>query len=872
VTIENKIDNRNGPRPRRLNLLLVGMFSIFLIGAMTVFTFHAIQEESKRITISMKAQAQVLANNLAATSADQLLARDYTAIERMLLRSAEFPGIFELQISDSTGKIIGDVLNQADEQPQARYGQAPLQIPEQNKTSIKVDNEQLLIWQPVVLGELIGWVRIIYSLDEITKVKKQFWLINAATGIVVILFASGLLFYFLRIPISAIERYTDFADHLDEHQGERVSVSSCSLEMQKLGSALNRASARLQEQSGAINDAMQDLERLAAFPEYDPNFIVSMNAEGKVDYLNPHTLKTLSDLELSNNEVSRLLPLNMDVTRKQCLKHGLVIRGVEVFFQGHTYLWTFAPLVSQGLLHCYGVEITESKIAQKAARVAQIERHSAMEASRAKSTFLANMSHEIRTPLTAIIGFSESLLDTEQSMTDRVKSIKTIIRSGKHLLHLINEILDLSKIEADKLDVEQIRVSLFDITHDVYSLVELQTMEKGLQFSIDYNFPLPETIISDPLRLKQILINLCSNAVKFTDKGSVRVMVSFDARKHYLRFDVEDTGTGMTSEQLEKLFNAFVQADADTTRRYGGTGLGLHLSKQLSQKLGGTITATSTPGGGSCFSVTVSTGDLGDVRFVTKAPEESIRTDKPIISPKQMFTGKVLLAEDNVDNQRLISMYLSKIGVDVVIAENGIEAVDKALHQVFDLVLMDMQMPLMDGLQATREIREKNSVLPILALTANTMQEDIIKCRDAGCSEFISKPIDIENFYRVLAQYLKDGDGKDLDTSPLISELLEQDASFAELVEHFIDKLPGLLGKLRQALRESDWESVETQVHDLKSTGGGYGFPRIAKVASNMEFNLAKNEYDALANYLLELDMLCDRIVKGVHLSPSKVT
>jgi HPt (histidine-containing phosphotransfer) domain-containing protein len=152
------------------------------------------------------------------------------------------------------------------------------------------------------------------------------------------------------------------------------------------------------------------------------------------------------------------------------------------------------------------------------------------------------------------------------------------------------------------------------------------------------------------------------------------------------------------------------------------------------------------------------------------------------------------------------------------------------------------------------------------------MQEDIIKCRDAGCSEFISKPIDSENFYRVLTQYLKDGDGNALDTSPIISELLEEDDSFAELVEHFIDKLPGLLVNLRQAIRAADWESVESQVHDLKSTGGGYGFPRIAKIASNMEFNLVKNEYDALAKYLLELDMLCDRIVQGVHLLPSKVT
>jgi len=849
--------------PRRLNVLLISMFTVLLVGAMVVFTIHAIDQESKRITASMKEQARVLANNLAATGADHLLARDYTAIELMLIRSAEFNGVLELQVSDQTGKLVADVLRESNAKPEARYGGQALKVPTQKKLSMLIGEDRLVIWQPVILGDLIGWVRIIYSLDEISRVKQQYWLTNAGTGFIVILIAAGLLLYFLRKPISAIEHYTDFAEHLLENRGDNVPISSCSIEMQKLGNALNRASTRLNEQGEEINAAMHDFERLAAFPEYNPNIIISMNGEGEIHYLNPGSRKILSELDLSRKDIFMLLPDHMDDIRQQCLDDGEALRGVEVFYQGHTYLWTFAPLVGQCLLHCYGLDITEYREAQKQARIAQIEKHSAEEASKAKSAFLANMSHEIRTPLTAIIGFSESLLDNDQSMADRVNSINTIIHSGKHLLHLINEILDLSKIEADKLEVEQLKVPLFEVMQDIYSLVELQSMEKGLLFTFDYEFPMPEFIISDPLRLKQILINLCTNAIKFTEQGSVCVHVHCDAENQLLYFDVKDTGIGMTLEQSQKLFNAFAQADSTTTRRYGGTGLGLHLSKQLSEKLGGTITVSSTPGAGSCFSASVATGNLQDVQFVDKKPEIQADNSVSIDSLAHRVSGKVLLAEDNKDNQRLISMYLNKIGAEVTIAENGLEAVRLMTEQAFDIVLMDMQMPVMDGVQATREIRKRNIMQPVIALTANSMQEDIDKCLNAGCNDFISKPIDRVRFYSIISKHLKESVCQEQDYSPIISDLIEEDPDLVDLVGHFINKLPSLISNLRQAYMSRDWDSVKLQTHDLKSVGGGYGFPQITTVSANMEFSLAKNEPLALEKCLDELDSLRERIEKG---------
>jgi len=284
--------------------------------------------------------------------------------------------------------------------------------------------------------------------------------------------------------------------------------------------------------------------------------------------------------------------------------------------------------------------------------------HQAQDASRAKSCFLANMSHEIRTPLTAIVGFGESLLDTNTTVTERIDSINTIIRNGSHLQQIINDILDLSKIEAQKLDVERADINYFDVLLEIEALVGNQAREKGLEFEIQYQFPLPAQIFTDPLRLKQILINLCNNATKFTERGSVHVKVRYFPTTLIMQFEVIDTGIGLSTEQCARLFQAFEQADASTTRKYGGTGLGLAISRSLAELLGGTITVESKAGQGSHFIVSIDAGPLHSTGLIHRLAKAT--HTEPSHVPRETLAGQVLIAEDTPDNQLIVFDVCSK--------------------------------------------------------------------------------------------------------------------------------------------------------------------------------------------------------------------
>jgi CheY-like chemotaxis protein/anti-sigma regulatory factor (Ser/Thr protein kinase) len=380
---------------------------------------------------------------------------------------------------------------------------------------------------------------------------------------------------------------------------------------------------------------------------------------------------------------------------------------------------------------------------------------------------------------------------------------------------------------------------------------------------------LPKTIVSDPVRLKQILLNLCSNAIKFTKQGSVEIHVSWMADSAQIRFEVVDTGIGLSRDQQSRIFNPFTQADSSTTRRYGGTGLGLHLSSQLAEKLGGSITVESVPGKGSRFTVSVADGQPPeDMELVWEkvdknAPEGAV---EEAASPVVQVTGRVLLAEDNQDNQRLVSMYIRKTGATVTIAENGRQAVEQAMAGNFDLVLMDMQMPVMDGIEATRMLRESGYTGPIVALTANAMKEDLNHCEAAGCDDFLTKPINKTRFYDVIATRLNVAVAPPADTDPIESSLLVEEPEFADLVNKFVANLPGMIREVRLAAENQDWPRVKSLVHDLKSVGGGYGYPQITEVAAKIEFELAKKQYAALETRLNDFDSLCERIRRGTLL------
>lgn len=386
-----------------------------------------------------------------------------------------------------------------------------------------------------------------------------------------------------------------------------------------------------------------------------------------------------------------------------------------------------------------------------------LSREDAELASRSKSEFLANMSHEIRTPMTAILGFAETLRDDDDELgaQGREDAVNTILRNGEHLLTIINDILDISKIEAGKIVMEQIPCSPFEIVTDVYSLMKIRSDSKGLALDLVFEGAIPEQVVSDPTRLRQILMNIVGNAIKFTEHGSVKVITSYvadsaDSRPE-LRFDVVDTGIGLTEEQIGILFHAFAQADTSTTRKFGGTGLGLDISRRFAEMLGGAITIQSVSGEGSTFHVAVKAQCADEAKMIEPADAvtgigvDRDRSGMPEADQKTL-SCRVLLAEDGMDNQRLITFILRKAGAQVELAENGQVALEAALKAKsdgtpFDVILMDMQMPVLSGYEAASALRECNYTGPIIALTAHAMDSDRQKCIDAGCDDFATKPI-----------------------------------------------------------------------------------------------------------------------------------
>ncbi len=383
-------------------------------------------------------------------------------------------------------------------------------------------------------------------------------------------------------------------------------------------------------------------------------------------------------------------------------------------------------------------------------------------ASRAKSEFLANMSHEIRTPMTAILGFSDILLAGAHS-EETTEACQIIKRNGEHLLHVINDILDLSKIEAGKQELDFQPCSLRQLAADVIATMQVKADAKGLLLSAEFKENVSDRILTAPIRLRQILVNLIGNAIKFTETGSVRVVVRNEASSNgqKLRFDIIDTGIGIEEDQIRLLFQPFSQVDGSARRRFGGTGLGLAISKRLAQMLGGDITVSSTAGRGTTFSATVESRPVID-RGSLDRPAAAAEPRQTAARSMSELNCRILLAEDGPDNQRLIGFLLRNAGADVTVVEDGQKAVEQlfgqdAKERPFDVVLMDMQMPRMDGYQATRTLREGGYQGPIIALTAHAMKEDRQRCLDAGCDDYLPKPVERAAMLQVIGNFTSTG-------------------------------------------------------------------------------------------------------------------
>jgi CheY-like chemotaxis protein/HPt (histidine-containing phosphotransfer) domain-containing protein/two-component sensor histidine kinase len=511
--------------------------------------------------------------------------------------------------------------------------------------------------------------------------------------------------------------------------------------------------------------------------------------------------------------------------------------------------------------------------------------------------------------MNAIIGFTDLLTETDSNDGTQQKEYLRLIRESSHnLLSLINDILDFSKIEAGKLNIEKSKCSLNSLLESIESMMQAQAMNKDIEFKVIEGSSVPSELISDETRLRQCLINLTSNAIKFTEQGHVYVRVTLQdiKNKPYIKFDIEDTGIGIPEEKQKAIFESFSQADTSTTRKFGGSGLGLTITKQLAEMLGGELTLSSEEGKGSVFTLTIPVGlKLKDLTPLDR-DKVADNFDQNLNFNELSFEGKILVAEDSKANQILIKSLLKKLGLAVEIVDDGKKAVQKAESEEFDLIFMDMQMPNMNGYQAAEYLRRHNYHLPIIALTAHAMKGDDNKCINAGCNDYLPKPIDRSKLVKVLQEYLNNTDSDSVskvnNMESQINEMADMTKSgnnkegnkmnvenetvninWKELMdicgdEELADEVcqvfkedgPEMIESLKKALDNEDTENIKDAAHKLKGSSANIAAKDLSRNCLKIEnaagnenieqckqlYEQLKNEYDKLISFISEPDWM----------------
>ena len=511
-------------------------------------------------------------------------------------------------------------------------------------------------------------------------------------------------------------------------------------------------------------------------------------------------------------------------------------------------------------------------------------RDAAESASRAKTDFLAHMSHEIRTPIGAVLGFTELLLNGNEPLLPQQKShLQRVLSNGNHLHRLLNDLLDLSRIEAGELTIESMECAPYAMFHDILSSLQSRAISKDLKLILKIGTGIPEKIRTDPTRLRQILTNLIGNAIKFTAEGCVSLIVDTYVASNMLRIQVQDTGLGIAPAAQKDVFEPFKQADDTVARRFGGTGLGLPISRKLARALGGEIEVASEPGFGSTFTVTISTGPLDEVRILTgKEAEATLVAPMAAATLNLNLSGfRILITDDVEANREFFAHVLQRAQAECVLACNGQEAVDALQREEFDLVLMDIQMPVMDGYQATHAIRLNGVQIPIVAITANGTDEDKTECRIAGFTGYLTKPISIASLLRGVGEQL----GVSLDQSTpkhVVVSGPEQKANqqiavchpsaehkqitiqrsgltlpgdpvFRDFATRFVQKVSDSLPEIESAIENADAEKLSNLAHWIKGTGGTVGLNGLTEIGRDLHTFAKSKDFPGACILVLEL-------------------
>lgn len=579
----------------------------------------------------------------------------------------------------------------------------------------------------------------------------------------------------------------------------------------------------------------------------------------------------------------------------EALATSETVRGADVWMEAHDGNWhkflvNCSPIMSgkkaSGVLVSLD-DVTDLEEKEKELRTA---RDAAEGANKAKSDFLSNMSHEIRTPMTAILGFTEVLKRGNNSLDkDSQKHLNTISSSGKHLLELINDVLDLSKVESGALEVESIDCKPHIVAHDVVQVLRVRAEDKNIDLEVEIPESLPEVIQTDAGRLRQIITNLVGNAIKFTEEGGVKVILrSFEEHgKEKFAIDVKDSGIGMNEQQQSAVFKPFVQADSSITRRFGGTGLGLAISRNLARALGGDILLSSEAGVGTTFTAVIDLVTDSNVKILQ--PDELFSQVEITETETQIYwefpKSKVLVVDDAAENRELLTLVLNDLGIDTETAENGAIGVEMATGYDYDVILSDIQMPVMDGYEAVAAMREKGLEQPIIALTANAMKGYEERILEAGFSHYMTKPVDIDALSKLLAELIG---GKKVDrpaekqvveqathdapqaaandqSESLIYSRLAGSEKLAPVVEKFIIRVGEQYQLMESANDEKDFEELAGLAHWLKGSGGTVGFDQLSKPAKQLEDNAKVKDQDACKVDLLHIKAIIERLRSGTE-------
>jgi PAS domain S-box-containing protein len=564
-----------------------------------------------------------------------------------------------------------------------------------------------------------------------------------------------------------------------------------------------------------VREALDILNEGLMIVSLDDRILLANNALARTASCSADSLvgRKAGEMNLKRNDSSTTMPWSECGLAERPVS-GVTMDFVDPSGEKQIFKVNCSPLFgNEGKIRGVMVSLDDVTLLEKNKVDLKIAKDEADAANKAKGDFLANMSHEIRNPMNAIVGFTDILRrGLEESEATRTTYLNTIHASGTHLVELINDILDFSKIEAGKLELEIRECSPYQLMNEVVNVLRMKAEQQSLSLSINLRGAIPETIQADPTRLRQILMNLVGNAIKFTADGGVRIVASMEDKdgQPFLRFEVTDTGIGMTHEQIGRLFQEFMQADSSVTRRFGGTGLGLAISKRLTEAMGGQIAVRSEPGVGSTFYFSIATGDLSGVPMLDA--EQASEKFRSATRSKQhglrvyFKTARVLITDDTPANRQLAGLVLRKAGLTVDEAENGAIAVEKASRGTYDLLLMDMQMPVMDGFTATRTLRDQGLKTPILAFTANVMEQDRQRCVAAGCSGFLTKPINIDLLLSTIAEYLEttdappelpapvnhpvaDNSRTKISATPSASKFITESS-----LDEILDQLPGVAG------------------------------------------------------------------------------